>query len=141
MRQPVDKAAVLKLVADRVPRKAVAAQFGISGPRVSQIVHGDAARLARREKEARIKGEAARAAAERAAAERAAAEHAAGKVRRLAVPCDAAVTPHPIIATGGRYSDLADYAAAHGLTQAQALQLWHKERRRAGFVVQKRGAA
>lgn len=62
-------------------------------------------------------------------------------VRRLAVPrvsglkSHAAVrrplpaaAPHPICATGGRYAALAKYAAAQGITHAQALRLWHQHR-------------
>lgn len=36
--------------------------------------------------------------------------------------------PHPVVATGGRYAALADYAAAHGLTMYEAQKHWHQHR-------------
>lgn len=35
---------------------------------------------------------------------------------------------HPILDTGGRYRDLADYADRHGLTLTEAQRLWHQWR-------------
>lgn len=41
---------------------------------------------------------------------------------------DAAGGVDPILATGGRYAELAGYAAAHGVTITAALQMWHRAR-------------
>lgn len=35
---------------------------------------------------------------------------------------------HPILATGGKYALLAEYAAQNDMTTQRALQLWHKAR-------------
>lgn len=47
----------------------------------------------------------------------------APKVKRTPTKAD-----HQIMATGGRYCELAAYAAANGLTHTAALQLWHRVR-------------
>lgn len=36
--------------------------------------------------------------------------------------------PHAVVATGGRYAALADFARDHGLTMAEAQRLWHLHR-------------
>lgn len=38
------------------------------------------------------------------------------------------LAPHPVVATGGRYSALAEYAQEHGLTMAEAQRHWHLHR-------------
>ncbi len=37
---------------------------------------------------------------------------------------------HPVVATGGSYRALCDYAERAGISYTQALQAWHKERAR-----------
>jgi len=37
---------------------------------------------------------------------------------------------HPILATGGHWAALADYARRHGLTMAEAQRQWHRHRAR-----------
>ena len=38
------------------------------------------------------------------------------------------LAPHPVVATGGRYAALAEYAHDHGLTMAEAQRQWHLHR-------------
>lgn len=42
--------------------------------------------------------------------------------------------PDPLLATGGRYTALAAYAQAEGITMTQALARWHKARRGGAFM-------
>lgn len=126
--------------------------------RAAEKAAREAAKAAREAEKAWIKAEAEeqkaaevaaiKAAREAAKAEQVASRRAAAVAARAVAPVQLVVRPaapppappHPIIETAGRYAALADYAARHGLTHAQALQLWHKERLRPGSRVQ-RGAA
>lgn len=102
------KAQVLAAYGTGLTTDAVASQFKIGRSTVTMIV-------ARAGAQRRVHG--------------ASAQKVPDIIHKPADNDNRAETPrHPILATGGKYALLDEYAAQNGMTTQRALQLWHKAR-------------